>query len=203
MWHTFRHSRYIEQKCVYAHVGNLKVLNCLTALASAPSPLSNAAQPLYWKTLSSSRLRREEGHLSAFLFKPGETRSTLGKSGCRDDIVSEVKCVPIQRSGQFVLLSPATESLAGIKGLCPRLKTGGHVSLTAHNSDQPQLVLISHSWGFFFEKGLGMSKPRTMGGPASIQLKIIPAVWGWEPKKAKLASHSQWSSRHLDVNSLV
>lgn len=50
MWHTFGHSTYIEQKCVYAHVASLKVLNSLTALASTPSPLPNPLQPLYWKT---------------------------------------------------------------------------------------------------------------------------------------------------------
>lgn len=72
-----------------------------------------------------------------------------GSLGAEMPLSLRCKCVPVWQSRQFVLVSLATKSSAGIKGLCPRLDTEGQGSLTAHNSDQPQLVLISHSWGFF------------------------------------------------------
>lgn len=129
-------------------MANLKVLNWLTALASTPSLSSSAVQPLYWKTLSSKNPRPEGSQLSAFLFKPGETKSPglrWGSLGAEMPLSLRSKHVPVQQRGQFVLVSPATESLAGIKELYPHLETEGQDFLRAHNSDQPQLVLISHS----------------------------------------------------------
>lgn len=155
MWHTFRHSRYIEHECVYAYLTNIKALSQLKALASTPSPLSNEVKPLYWNTLSSQHPIPDRGQLSAFLFKPSKTKSPgpcWGSLGT--EMLSPLRCKygPVQQSSQFVLVFPATRTSAGIKEFCPHLEIEGQDSSTTHNSDQPQLALISHSWGFFWKK---------------------------------------------------
>lgn len=159
---------YVQFKCT-----ELADSSCFS-----PSSLLNAVQP--WRNLRSKHPGVEGGQLSAFLFKPGETKSPGPRCrslGAETPLCLRYKHVPVPQSGQFVLASPATKSPTEIKRLCPCLETEGQNSLTVHDSDWPQPVLISHSWGFL-KKGLRVSKPQTMWGPASIRLEDYSSCLG-------------------------
>lgn len=110
---------------------NIKALSQLKVLASTPSPLSSEVQLLHWKTLISQNPNPDRGQLSAFLFKPSETKSPGPCWGSLDaEMLLPLRCKygPVQQSSQFVLVSPATRTSAGIKELCPHLETKGQDS---------------------------------------------------------------------------